>query len=739
MVGDWRLHSQNELDRMQLRKLDEKPRLDLAVIIPTLSKYGGAERYLIECVRCWQHRHDITIYSTSVNQSLLVEHGIHDAVKCAELTSYFQGEHSMLLNAALLPKLWRQEIGRHDLYHAHLWPTHLIDLHPMVWFPHEPLRLSHDLRFEGNVESIGKEFAQNVHLYPKFNYDRIGDPYREACLKSIDALDRAARPERIVANSHHTARYLGEVYGRRIKDVVYPGVWPEAFIEVPIDPNLCVTISQLWSHKRVGLLIEAIALADNAQLIIIGSGPEQQHLEELAERLGVADRVFFLSELNNHEVRLVLARAGVFLYAPVNEPFGIAVLEAMAAGKPIIAVDQGGYVEVCSADFAFLLPPYPSAFADKIAYLRNNPEISRKMGEIAKSVALQYTWQRTAETMEQLLIGAWQAACVRASEVVPERTQEPLVGVQYYLWYGDGFGAVHWNDNRRTGYVSDKPLLGYYSSSRGQTIQFHLNLFEQMGLDYVIINLHVDPEGINGLELISAKHVFEIAQKCDSKIRFAIQLAPYTFDAAEVEKTICMVRKIFISQPNYFRLNGIPVLFWFWSSVGDGRIGFFSKLTPATDGLCNIALSLRLPRGSDEHKLTFGFFRGFAPFSPLELAEEKNWTKIWTEAYQTAEMAGMDQRVVTISPGYDDRDLDDSHRAGNPYRLVSRDDGKTYRRLMQFVEELPRAPHLITISTFNEYHENTHIEPSQRNGMHYVDMTREFVTRVKSKWNNLAK
>jgi glycosyltransferase involved in cell wall biosynthesis len=716
-----------------------KPRLDLAVIIPILAKYGGAERYLIECVRYWQDRHDITIYATSINRSLLKEHGIKECVHCAELTPYFDDEHSMLLNALLLPKIWRKEIGTHDLYHTHLWPTHLIDRHPMVWFPHEPLRLSHDLRYDQNVDCIGKELARNIHIYPKFNYSRIGDHYFQAYLNSIDVMDKATTPERIVANSRHTARYLEEVYGHPVKDVVYPGVWPEGFVELPIDPNLFVTISQLWSHKRVGLLMEAIALTDDTQLIVIGSGPEQQHLEELAGRIGVADRIFFMSDLSNHEVRLVLARASAFLYSPVNEPFGIAVLEAMAAGKPVIAVNQGGYVEICSPDFAFLLPPYPSAFAEKISYLQSKPDIAQRMGQVAKGVALQYTWQRTAEELEALLLETWHAARSHVSEAALEPVEGPLVGVQYYAWYGDGFGAVHWNDSRKSGYVSDKPLLGYYSSSKGQTIEFHLKLFDQMGLDYAIVNLHVDSEGVNGLELISAKHMFEIAQKRGSKLRFAIQLAPYITDTAELEKTIRMLRKMFISQPNYFRLNGVPALFWFWSSASDGKKRLFDSLAIATEGLCNIALSLRLPRGSDEDQLTFGLFRGFAPFSPLELADEKNWQKVWTEAYRGAEKAGMEQRVVTISPGYDDRDLDDNQRAGNPYRLVPRNEGKTYRRSMDFVEDLTKPPHLVTISTFNEYHENTHIEPSLRNGMHYVDMTRKFVTRIKSKWSKLAR
>jgi glycosyltransferase involved in cell wall biosynthesis len=714
------------------------PRLDLAVIIPILAKYGGAERYLIECVQFWQDRHDITIYSTTINRSLLEEHGVKDCVRRVEITSYFDGEHSMLLNALLLPKIWRNEIGRHDLYHTHLWPTHLIDLHPMVWFPHEPLRLSHDLRFEQNVAVVGKSLARNLHVYPKFNYDRLDESYFEASLSSIDVMDKAAWPERIVGNSHHTARYLEGVYGRPVKDVVYPGVRGESFIELPVDPKLFVTIGQLWGHKRVGLLIEAIALSDDTQLIVIGSGAERQHLEDLADRLGVADRVFFLSELSNHEVRLVLARANAFLYAAVNEPFGIVVLEAMAAGKPVIAVNQGGYVEVCSSDFAFLLPPFPSAFAEKISYLRSNPDVARRMGHVAKGVAEQYTWKRTADELEALLLDTWRASRVHAGEAAQVRVEGPLVGIQYYAWYGDGFGAEHWNDSRKSGYVSDKPLLGYYSSSKGQTIEFHLELFDQMGLDFVIINLHVDAEGVNGLELISARHLLEIAQRRGSKLRFAIQIAPYTSDAMDLEKAIPIVKKVFVTQPNYLHLNDMPALFWFWSSAWDGDKRLLDRLAVATEGLANIALSLRLPHGSDEGRQTFGFFRGFAPFSPLELAEEANWTRVWNDAYRDAEKAGMEQRIVTISPGYDDRNLDDEQRSGNPYRRVPREEGRTYRRSMDFVEGLPKTPDLVVISTFNEYHENSHIEPSLRNGMRYVDMTREFVARIKSKWSGRA-
>ena len=265
-----KLNNKNDIELSPLLNAD---RMNLAIIIPFLEKYGGAERYLIECVRYWQEQHDITIYATKISEKFLLEHGISNKVQKYELTPYFEGEHSMLLNALLLPKIWREEIGLHDLYHTHLWPTHLIDLHPMVWFPHEPLRVLHDLRYEQNVENLGREASRNIHIYPKYNYDHIGDSLYEAYLSSIDAMDKAAKPDRIVANSKYTGRYLEDVYGVAVTDVVYPGVDSDLFVNLPIDQNLFITISQLWQHKRVNLLIEAIALTDDTQLMVIGAGP----------------------------------------------------------------------------------------------------------------------------------------------------------------------------------------------------------------------------------------------------------------------------------------------------------------------------------------------------------------------------------------------------------------------------------------------------------------------------------
>ena len=333
-----------------------------------------------------------------------------------------------------------------------------------------------------------------------------------------------------------------------------------------------MTISQLWLHKRINLLIEAIALTDDAQLIVIGSGPEKDHLVATASKLGVGDRVFFLSGLSNYELSLVLGRACAFLFAPVNEPFGIVVLEAMAAGKPVIAVNQGGYVEACQPDHAFLVPPFPSAFAEKITYLQRNPDVAQRMGAAGRRAAPQFSW----ETQFQRIGGSFVLDTLRqfdAGKPVLSSTTNgrTLTGIQYYLWYGEGFGAPHWNDNVASGYVADKPMLGYYGSTKGQTINFHLDLFEQMGLDYVILNLHVDGEIAEGLEFVGIQHVLDIAKKRKSPLRFAIQIAPYTDDANKIQHVLRVVIKLFAKHPNYLQFDNQPVLFWFWSTAHDGN------------------------------------------------------------------------------------------------------------------------------------------------------------------------
>jgi N-acetyl-alpha-D-glucosaminyl L-malate synthase BshA len=90
-------------------------------------------------------------------------------------------------------------------------------------------------------------------------------------------------------------------------------------------------------------------------LVMVGDGPERQQAEAEAQQLGVADRVFFLGQIES--VAPLLAGADVFLLPSTNESFGLSALEALASGVPVIGTDAGGLPEVVRhGETGFLCP-----------------------------------------------------------------------------------------------------------------------------------------------------------------------------------------------------------------------------------------------------------------------------------------------------------------------------------------------------------------------------------------------
>ena len=710
-------------------------RLNLAVIIPELSKYGGAERYLIECVARWQDLHDITIYSSIINDDLLAEHGIGKNVRFSRLSPYFGGQHSILLNTALLPKIWEQEIGKHDVYHTHLWPTHLIDLHPMVWYPHEPLRILHDLRYEQPLDDVVATRQRNLHIYPKYNYDHLTDVTYEAYLSSMDQVDKLGKPDRVVANSRYTAGYLEGVYGMPVKDIVYPGVNVDDFIFQPSDENIFLTIGQLWPHKRVKLVIEALKLVENAQLYIVGSGPEKVKLARIAAGMGLDNRVFFLHGLTNLEVKILFSRALGVVFVPVKEPFGIVALEAMAAGKPLIAANEGGFTEVVDESCAMLVAPEPEEIAERMRFLRDNKDIARQMGAAGRERVQAYTWDKASEQLLDIIEDThdtWTRDHVRTR--VDSTVKTTLFGAQYYCWYGDGVGSRHWNDTPTSGGVTDMPRLGYYASSSCSTIEAHWRLFDQMGLDFAVLNLHVDRNGTNPYEEAAAESVFSVVDRLSTNVRLAIQICPYDCTREQLNEAIETIRRQFAPRGSYFHYQGEPVLFYFWTGVQDGNKPWINFVDNSTQDFVRIATSLRMYSSKDERRHSFGLFHGWSLFSPLELSAPATWERVWTQAYQNSSAGTRNLKVLAVSPGYDDRHLRDPNRKTNPYRSVDRQQGSAYRRMLDFALGVDETPDMVLISTFNEYHENTHIEPSRNHGSLYLNMTKEFVEEGKRRW-----
>ncbi|MFO0676313.1 MAG: glycosyltransferase family 4 protein [Polyangiaceae bacterium] len=160
----------------------------------------------------------------------------------------------------------------------------------------------------------------------------------------------ARRTTRIAAVSDyvraHVARELPVVKDRLV--TVRNGVDSARFADEPwvdsgADSVTFATVSRLTAWKRIDWILRAVSLAPRARLIVAGAGEERARLEALAHEVGVHRRVNFTGHVD--DPGSVLASADVAVNASKDEPFGLAILEALAKGRPVVAFRGGGVPE----------------------------------------------------------------------------------------------------------------------------------------------------------------------------------------------------------------------------------------------------------------------------------------------------------------------------------------------------------------------------------------------------------
>lgn len=122
----------------------------------------------------------------------------------------------------------------------------------------------------------------------------------------------------------------------------------------------------------------------DVRLVIAGDGPDREKLMSLSEKLGLRDKVYFKGHVDNmHEMYNAF---DYFLFPSVNEPFGIAVLEAMASRLPIVAADSGGVSEILKdGETALMVKPADSDdITEKMTRLIGDEKLASNLSENAK-------------------------------------------------------------------------------------------------------------------------------------------------------------------------------------------------------------------------------------------------------------------------------------------------------------------------------------------------------------------
>lgn len=170
-------------------------------------------------------------------------------------------------------------------------------------------------------------------------------------------------------------------------------------------------VGRLVRLKAVDLLMEALAVAQSASgetsllLEIAGDGPERAALHELASRLTLSDTVKFRGWLNSDEVQQRVMSSDVVVLPSLAEAGGVVVVEAMAAGRPVVVADWGGPAETVDDTCGMRIPvgsrtEFVQALADALLALAADPVHGRELGAAGRRrVEQRYDWSRIATAL----------------------------------------------------------------------------------------------------------------------------------------------------------------------------------------------------------------------------------------------------------------------------------------------------------------------------------------------------
>ncbi|MFZ4857326.1 MAG: glycosyltransferase family 4 protein [Desulfuromonadaceae bacterium] len=232
--------------------------------------------------------------------------------------------------------------------------------------------------------------------------------------------------DRIMANSLYTAHMVKKIYDRDADAVVYPGFERELFL--PGSSELrkgIVTVARLTRFKRIDFLLRVFALLSikypDLVFNIVGRGEDESALKNLARDLGVGARVLFHGSIDNQSLATLYQSSMLFLHGSVEEPFGMALVEAIACGTPVVAHKSGGPLEIVDDSCGRLIDSRSEEqWSNEIIIYIETLEGNSAYLEQVHLRAQKFIWGSTLEpavTVIKDLLGTGSGECQKSSGV----------------------------------------------------------------------------------------------------------------------------------------------------------------------------------------------------------------------------------------------------------------------------------------------------------------------------------
>ncbi len=245
-------------------------------------------------------------------------------------------------------------------------------------------------------------------FYDRDEASRFVDAVRPSAFQGADA---------IVVQTEHMNRTLKETFDREgvvipnaVDAALFGGQAREAAREalgIPAKDRVLVYVGNLEAVKGVAHLIDAMKrLVEPPRLSILGDGSERKALE--AQSSGLGERVTFHGWVDLEQVPTHLAAADLLVLPTLSEGFPNVILEAMAAGLPVVVTNILGIPEIVDDGVnGLLVPPEdPAALAEAIEKLLGDPNLRERMGTANRAKAGGYAWEAFGDRLEVVLTKA---------------------------------------------------------------------------------------------------------------------------------------------------------------------------------------------------------------------------------------------------------------------------------------------------------------------------------------------
>jgi glycosyltransferase involved in cell wall biosynthesis len=260
---------------------------------------------------------------------------------------------------------------------------------------------------------LGKNICY-CHTPPRFIYDQR-DFYQQqlplGLRPALQAFIHYLQPryeqaisqmDLLIANSHHVRQRIQHYLGKDAV-VIYPPCDTQRFTWQG-QADYYLSTGRLDPLKRVDLIIQAFLKMPDKKLIVTSGGSELRRLQQLAQ---AAPHIRFTNWVSETQLAQLVGGAIAILYLPKNEDFGLSPVEAMAAGKPVIGVAEGGLLETMVPEQTGILiesPPTIAAICEAVTTL--TPTRALSMRSTCQARAQHFGLEIFLDNMRRQLTGS---------------------------------------------------------------------------------------------------------------------------------------------------------------------------------------------------------------------------------------------------------------------------------------------------------------------------------------------